>query len=95
MSINNITGDKIQTKPSTKEFEEGWERVFGKKCIKEGKEEALKNAQEIRKSRIDIIGSNGNDGLHYGALCTTCGKELEKVTECAWTSCPKWLEETK
>ena len=48
MSINNITGDKIQTKPSTKEFEEGWERVFGKK-----------------KSRIDIIGSNGNDGLHY------------------------------
>jgi hypothetical protein len=65
MSINNITGDKIQTKPSTKEFEEGWERVFGKKCIKEGKEEALKNAQEIKKSRIDIIGSNGNDGLHY------------------------------
>ena len=24
-------------------------------------------------------------------LCKICGKELEKVTECAWTSCPKWL----
>lgn len=26
-------------------------------------------------------------------LCEICGKELEKVTECAWTSCPKWLDE--
>lgn len=28
-------------------------------------------------------------------LCKICGKELEKVTECAWTSCPKWIEEEK
>ena len=28
-------------------------------------------------------------------LCSICGKELSKVTECAWTSCPKWLEEEK
>jgi len=26
-------------------------------------------------------------------ICKICGKELDKVTECAWTSCPKWLEE--
>lgn len=62
---NEHTGDQIKSKPNSKEFEENWERIFGKKCIKEGKEEALKNSQEIKKSRIDIIGSNGNDGLHY------------------------------
>ena len=28
-------------------------------------------------------------------LCSICGKELSKVTECAWTSCVKWLEEEK
>lgn len=26
-------------------------------------------------------------------LCDICGKELNKVTECAWTSCPlNWNE---
>jgi hypothetical protein len=45
---NDITGDKIQTKESTKAYEDNWEKIFGKK-----------------KSRIDIIGQNGNDGLHY------------------------------
>lgn len=28
-------------------------------------------------------------------ICKICGKELERVVECAWTSCPKWLEEEK
>jgi hypothetical protein len=28
-------------------------------------------------------------------ICDICGKELEKVTECAWTSCKKWWEEEK
>lgn len=27
------------------------------------------------------------------AVCDVCGKELNKVSECAWTSCPKWLAE--
>ena len=27
------------------------------------------------------------------ALCKVCGKELNTVEECAWTSCPKWLAE--
>jgi hypothetical protein len=27
-------------------------------------------------------------------ICDICGKELDKVTECAWTSCPLlWDEE--
>jgi hypothetical protein len=45
------------------------------------------------KSRIDIIGSNGNTGEHYDLLCSICGKELEKVTECAYRLCPKMLED--
>lgn len=28
-------------------------------------------------------------------LCKICGKELDKVTECALTSCPKWMAEEK
>jgi hypothetical protein len=28
MSKNDITGDDIKTKPSTKAYEEGWERIF-------------------------------------------------------------------
>lgn len=64
-SRNEITGDEIKSKPTSKEFTDGWERIFGKKNIEEGKKEALLNATEVKKSRIDIIGQNGNDGLHY------------------------------
>jgi hypothetical protein len=28
-SRNPITGDKIQTKPTTKEYEDNWDRIFG------------------------------------------------------------------
>lgn len=27
---NDITGDKIQTKPTTKEYSDNWDRIFGK-----------------------------------------------------------------
>lgn len=30
MTINDHTGAKQQTKPASKEYEEGWERIFGK-----------------------------------------------------------------
>jgi hypothetical protein len=28
-SHNDITGDKIQTKPTTKEYSDNWDRIFG------------------------------------------------------------------
>jgi hypothetical protein len=28
-SRNDITGDKIQTKPTTKEYADNWDRIFG------------------------------------------------------------------
>lgn len=48
---NDITGDFIHSKPSSDMFEQGWDRIFGKKKKEE--------------SRIDIVGQNGNDGIHY------------------------------
>ena len=29
------------------------------------------------------------------SLCEVCGKDLEKVTECAWTSCPSNWDEKR
>lgn len=75
MSKNNITGDSIRSKPLSKEGEENWDRIFGKK-------------EDWDEKRIDTIGSNGNSGEHYDALCDTCGKEVAKVTECAFRLCP-------
>jgi hypothetical protein len=45
---NDITGDRLINKVLSKEGEENWDKIFGKK-----------------KSRIDTVGQNGNDGLHY------------------------------
>lgn len=73
MSKNDITGDSLISKPLSKEAEENWDRIFGKRI----KEQKLSNDDlqeyELNKStgemqpvsRIDIIGQNGNDGEHY------------------------------
>ena len=45
-STNGITGDSLVNKPNSKEYEENYDKIFGKK-----------------KSRIDVIGQNGNDGI--------------------------------
>jgi len=47
---NDVTGDFIRSKPASDMFEENFDRIFRKK-----KDE----------SRIDVVGQNGNDGLHY------------------------------
>ena len=47
---NDVTGDWIQSKPNSDMFEKNFDAIFRKK-----KEE----------SRIDVVGQNGNDGLHY------------------------------
>ena len=48
---NDVTGDFIASKPNNEMFEKNWDLIFGKKKKEE--------------SRIDIVGQNGNDGLHY------------------------------
>jgi hypothetical protein len=71
MSKNDITGDSIRSKPLSKEAEDNWDKIFGKR-IKEQKlsNEDMLPTYELDKStgevsRIDVIGQNGNDGEHY------------------------------
>ena len=64
---NDITGDFIHSKPSSDMFEQGWDRIFGKKKKEE--------------SRIDIVGQNGNDGLHYTYELNKSTGEVEKVED--------------
>lgn len=81
MSKNNITGDALITKIGNKEqkqkFDEGFDRIFGKQkdplCDVCGKN--LKATAECAwtgcplnwdEDRVDTVGQNGNDGLHYG-----------------------------
>ena len=33
MSRNDITGDAIKTKAPSKEYDEGWDRIFGNKDV--------------------------------------------------------------
>jgi hypothetical protein len=64
---NDVTGDWLQSKPNNKMFEQGWDRIFGKKKKEE--------------SRIDIVGQNGNDGLHYTYELNKSTGEVERVED--------------
>lgn len=61
---NDVTGDWIQSKPNSEMFEKNFDAIFRKK-----KEE----------SRIDVIGQNGNDGVHYEYELNKSTGEVEKV----------------
>ena len=58
-SKNDITGDRLINKTLSKEGEANWDRIFSKK--------------NKETSRIDVIGQNGNEGIHYEV-------ELDKST---------------
>ena len=79
MATNSITGDSISTKYGNKEaqknFEDNFDKIFGKKetlCAICGKD--MKSTKECAwtscplnwdEGRVDVIGQNGNEGLHY------------------------------
>ena len=47
---NDVTGDWIQSKPNSDMFEEGWDRIFGKKKKEELAEYELnKSTGEVQK----------------------------------------------
>lgn len=54
---NDITGDAIKTKGFSKAFEDNFDRIFRSK--------KPEPPAEWNEERIDIVGQNGNDGLHY------------------------------
>jgi hypothetical protein len=61
---NDVTGDWLHSKPNNEMFEQGWDRIFGKKKKDE--------------SRIDVVGQNGNDGLHYEYELNKSTGEVQK-----------------
>lgn len=67
-SRNDVTGDLIKTKGVlSKQGEDNWDRIFGKK--KQPLNEYPDNGTDPDKwdeARIDVVGSNGNEGDHYG-----------------------------
>ena len=78
MSKNDITGDEIRTKPFSQEYENNYDKIFRKfKCNGScGEYECREHQNECIRipSRIDIIGQNGNDGLHYEQTVEVVGK---------------------
>jgi len=66
-SKNDITGDVLQSRMNSKAFEENFDRIFRRKETFEELAKTVKDNEEIFKqlSRIDTVGQNGNDGLHY------------------------------
>lgn len=79
MATNSITGDSISTKYGSKEaqknFENNFDAIFKSKeslCSICGKDKLTTKEcawtscpMYWDESRIDIIGSNSNEGLHY------------------------------
>ena len=78
---NDVTGDWLHSKPNSKQFEENFDRIFRKK--KEVLEESIKENEELYTdlSRIDVVGQNGNDGLHYEYQLNKSTGEVEKVED--------------
>jgi hypothetical protein len=64
-SQNDITGAWLVSKPNNEMFEKNWDLIFGKK--------------KKEKSRIDVIGQNGNDGIHYEYELNKSTGEVQKV----------------
>ena len=71
---NEITGDKLITKKKSKSFDVNFDAIFRKTDEKfegfttiEIKKEPTERDRDPDwdEGRIDIIGQNGNDGLHY------------------------------
>lgn len=88
-SRNDVTGDLLRSKPANDMFEEGWDRIFGKKKFECntacGHHECNDHQGECKRlnkqSRIDTIGSNGNDGLHYTYELNKSTGEMERVED--------------
>lgn len=70
-SYNDITGDKIQSRVTNKQFEDNFDRIFGKKDKTTvgypplTPDKPVEYSEDWDEKRVDIIGSNGNTGDHY------------------------------
>jgi hypothetical protein len=75
---NDITGDPLVSRTLTKTGEENFDKIFGKKKTNGGWKPPLtplsptdtpttvtEHEKDWDEKRIDIIGQNSNEGLHY------------------------------
>lgn len=79
-SKNDITGDVLQSRMNSKAFEENFDRIFRRKETFEELAKSVKENETLLNdlSRIDTIGQNGNDGLHYEYELNKSTGEVEK-----------------
>jgi len=82
-SKNDITGDSIQTKTSTKSYEDGWDRIFGKK------EEEL-DVDQAMKNHVD---GWPNDKI-FGVFCEKCGFKQQNPDPVLCESCGTYIPKT-
>jgi len=48
-SKNDITGDEIKTKASTSSYEDGWDRIFGRREIMTEREKAVNKFNHLKE----------------------------------------------
>lgn len=75
---NDVTGDWIQSKPNSDQFEKNFDLIFRKK---KPSDDVSPHLHEYEESRIDIVGQNGNDGLHYTYELNKSTGEVERVED--------------
>jgi len=82
-SKNDITGDSIQTKTSTKSYEDGWDRIFGKKEKELDVDQAMKNH----------VDGWPNDKI-FGVFCEKCGFKQQNPDPVLCESCGTYIPKT-
>lgn len=82
-SKNDITGDSIQTKTSTKAYEDGWDRIFGEKEEEFDVDQAMKNH----------VDGWPNDKM-FGILCQNCGFKQQNPDPVLCESCGQLVSTT-
>lgn len=92
---NDVTGDLIKSKPASDMFGDNFDRIFRKKdklpIDKEWDQMAPVGKEIITdtdEARIDVVGQNGNDGLHYEIeLNKSTGEPEKKECKCGVKGC--------
>lgn len=71
---NDITGDKIQSRVSNKNFNDNFDAIFRKNPTQDkntmgypplATDKPVDSSEDWDEKRMDIIGSNGPTGEHY------------------------------
>lgn len=65
---NDITGDAIQSKTNSKEYGDNFDRIFRKDKVEQSNpasDQPVELWTEADEKRQEIVGQNGNLGIHY------------------------------